>query len=115
MGPKSRTSLARTTKPSSPEAGSVLKQFFGASEVSGDVRRVIGTFNPRTISIRDRLLMRLDPVIAFGLAILRAPIINLRWSIDSKDPIIAAFCEQARQLREHTVRVAVGERRMKFR
>lgn len=110
MGAKKPTKLAgkpaSSPAPASPSSGSVLRQYFGISEVAGDVRRLVGTFNPREISIRDRLLMRLDPVIAFGLAILRAPLINLRWSIESKDPIIAAFCEQA--LRPHYRQLATA-------
>lgn len=101
MGRKrAKTALASRTSPSDkPDLGSALRQYFGSTQLAGDVARTIGTFNPRSVSMRDRLLMRLDPVVAFGSAIIRSPLVNMRWSIESKDSVIAAFCEQ--QLRTH--------------
>ena len=78
-----------------PTTGDILVQIFGQSgdRISASVDRLLGVFNPMSIGVRHRLLMRLDPDISFGLAILRAPIINLQWSIESKDPIIREFVD----------------------
>jgi hypothetical protein len=85
-----------TELPSVGSAAHALVQFYGAeSRIAGDIQKRIGVFNPRLIGTDTRLLMRQDPVIAFGLAILEAPIVNLGWSIESKDPVIKAFCQWA--------------------
>ncbi len=75
-------------------------------EVSGLIRKWIGVFNPARININTRLLMRYDPDVAFGLAIRRAPIVNLRWTVKSKDPLIQAFVES--QLRPRYRQLAKG-------
>lgn len=78
-----------------PTVGSELHQFFGDSKVLGDVKRILGVFNPKEVGTSTRLLMRCDPDVAFGLAILRAPIVNMTWAIESNDPEIKAFIEAA--------------------
>lgn len=78
-----------------PDINTLLAQNTYDGEIPGYVRRVIGTFNPREVTHDLRLLMRLDPDVAFATAIIRAPIINLRWSVESKDPEIAAYVEAA--------------------
>lgn len=90
-----------------PSEGEILVQITGPSRVFGDVRRILGTFNPRAIGLRDRLLMRCDPDVSFGLAFLRFPIINLRWSIDSEDERIAVFCDS--QIRPKYRNLAAGQ------
>jgi len=87
-----------------PSTGDMLTQLAGESKLSGDVRELLGTFNPRYVDVRTRLLMRLDPQVAFALAIRRAPIVNLRWTVEGNDPIIRAFVEQ--QLTKHYARLA---------
>ena len=90
MAPKKSSA---PTKP--PAEGNVLRQFlFGDTTLPGDVRRILGTFNPRAIGMNERLMMRLDPDVAFGLAIVRSPIINRQWSVDG-EPKIAAFVDKA--------------------
>jgi len=76
-----------------PEIGSVLNQFFGESKVSGEIKKLLGVFNPRWVDTNTRLLMRTDPDVAFGLAILRGPIINMNWTVESQDPFIKAFVD----------------------
>lgn len=76
-----------------PEMGSILNQFFGESQISADVKRILGVFNPQYVGINTRLLMRTDPDVAFGLSILRAPIVNMNWAVESNDPIIKAFID----------------------
>lgn len=76
---------------SKPQVGSQTNQLFGSADILGDVQEVLGVFNPRLVGIRDKLLMRQDPDIAFGMAIITAPIMNLEWSIESDDPIIKEF------------------------
>lgn len=88
-----RLSHRPDTESKTPVAGGIMVQMMGASKVAGEVRKLLGVFNPALVGLRTRLLMRNDPDVAFGLAILRAPIINLRWSITSEDDKIAAFVE----------------------
>lgn len=87
-----------TELPNIGSAAHALVQFYGTeSRIVGDIQKTLGVFNPRNVGTDIRLLMRQDPVIAFGLAILEAPIINLSYSIESKDPVIKAFVEWALQ------------------
>jgi hypothetical protein len=82
-----------TSKPGgAPDLGSILRQQrLGA--IHGEISRVLGAYNPRLVGIKDFLLMRQDPDIAFGTGIVRAPIINLPWVFEAKDPEIKAFGE----------------------
>ncbi len=86
---------SRTKTDTPPLTESALVQIIASAgnKLSADVKRIIGNFNPRAVDTRIRLLMRLDPDIGFGLALLRAPILNLQWTIESKDPLIRAFVE----------------------
>jgi len=90
-----------------PPIGSLLNQFFGDSKIMGEAVKLLGVFNPRQVGTRTRLLMRCDPDVAFGLAILRAPIINMNWSVESNDPEIAAFVKAA--LRPVYRKLATGQ------
>jgi hypothetical protein len=90
----------------SPGTGPDLLQHGDEREVSGQIRKWIGIFNPQRININTRLLMRYDPDVAFGLAIRRAPVVNLRWTVESKDPLIKAFVES--QLRPLYRQLAKG-------
>ncbi len=76
-----------------PTEGSQLQQFFGINEVRGEITKLLGTFNPKSVGVDVRLLMRNDPDVAFGLAILKAPIVNLGYSVESEDPKIQAAVE----------------------
>lgn len=100
-GHRRSEALAHATDVNSslPSPGSVMSQFFGQSEVRGEVKKLLGVFNPRAIGVDTRLLMRNDPDVAFGLAILRAPIVNLGYSVEGEDPKINAAVEwQLRQI-----------------
>lgn len=94
MTPGAVLTLAAAAGQFNPGAGADLTTHGDEREVSGLIRKWIGVFNPTRININTRLLMRYDPDVAFGLAIRRAPIVNLRWTVESKDPLIAAFIEQ---------------------
>jgi len=79
-----------------PPGFPALVQFYGTeTRIAGDVQRLIGNFNPRYVGTDIRWMMRLDPDVSFGLALHRAPLVNLEWSIESHDPIIKAFVTQA--------------------
>jgi hypothetical protein len=65
----------------------------GETSIAADIRAILGAFTPRSVGLKERLMMRDDPDVAFGLAILRAPIVNLQWSIESEDEEVAAFAE----------------------
>ena len=79
---------APKTNGTKPKTGVGLRSLQFESKVSSDIRRLLGVFNPQFITTQDRLLMMKDPVIALCIAILRSPIINLRWSIEGDDPLI---------------------------
>ena len=76
-----------------PTEGSRMQQFFGINEVRGEIQKLLGTFNPKLFGVDQRLLMRNDPDVAFGLAILKAPIVNLGYTVVSEDPKIQAAVE----------------------
>ncbi len=87
--------VANPTPSAVPAEGSVLRQYIlGDGFLSGEIKKALGTFNPRMVGTKERLMMRLDPDIAFGLAIVRSPIVNCQWSVESRDPEIAAFVDQ---------------------
>lgn len=94
-----------TTPP--PSTGPGLRQLGrGGTPVSVLVTRRVGMYQPYAVTHKARLLMRDDPDVAFGLAIIRAPLINLHWSVESKDPEIAAFVEHV--LRRQYRRLAMA-------
>lgn len=88
-----------------PETGDILRQAF-ESRLAGDVRRTLGVFNRQQVSIEHRLMMRNDPDVAFGLAILRAPIINLQWAIEGRDEEIKAFVQEV--MKQHYQKLAIA-------
>lgn len=85
-------------------SSALLTQLFGATEVSGQIKEILGTFNPRAIGVNEHILMRLDPDVAFALALQRAPVINMNWTVESNDDEIKTFVEN--QLRRHYRRLA---------
>lgn len=89
-----------------PEIGDALRQLSLYDVIAARTTHYLGAFTPRAVTHRTRLFMRDDPDVAFGLAILRAPIINLRWSIESRDPEIKAFVEHV--LRPRFRQLAMG-------
>jgi hypothetical protein len=83
--------VAPTTQSQPP--GSVLRQFSRTSELAGDGSKIIGYFNPHRVTLKVRKMMLNDPLIAFGIAIHRSAITNLKWSVESRDEEVAAFVE----------------------
>lgn len=86
---RKNASLASTNgekKP--PKVGVGLQQHIGESQVSADIKRLLGVFNPQNVTTDTRLLMMRDPILAFGLGVIRAPIMNLKWGIESEVPLI---------------------------
>lgn len=63
------------------------------SRVISEIRSVLGTFSPRLVGLRERLMMRDDPDVALALTLLRAPLINLPWTMESEDDEAAAYAE----------------------
>ena len=72
------------------------------------VRKVIGVFNPLEVTHRRRVQMRNDPDIAFGTALIRAPIVNLRWSIESRDEEVSAFLDRVLRPRYRQLALAAS-------
>ena len=75
-----------------PKTGSDLKQHF-VSQIYARVVEVIGLFNPKAVTVNQRLLMRNDPDVHFGSAALRAPLINAQYNVESRDDKIKAFVQ----------------------
>lgn len=74
--------------------GPGLRAYLGTTtKIAAEIKSVLGPRDPRLIGLRERLMMRDDPDVAFGLAILRAPIVGLKWSIESEDEEISAFVD----------------------
>lgn len=63
------------------------------SKVAAEMRHVLGAFTPQLVGLKHRLIMRNDPDVAFGLALLRSPIVNLQWTIEGEDDDVVAFVE----------------------
>jgi len=55
----------------------------------------IGQFNPDIIDVTTYELMRKDPQLAAGLAMIKMPLMALPWRIESDNEDIAQFCEYA--------------------
>jgi hypothetical protein len=75
---------------STPGEGDLLQAFRGSHEFPPYVTRIIGEFKPHTITMQRRVMMRVSPDVAFMSALVRAPIVNMRWTVESKDAKIAA-------------------------
>jgi hypothetical protein len=97
MRRKRPVALASNAGPGSagePITESLLRQYlFGETKVSADIADLVGNFNPKYINTKTRLLMREDPVVAFGMAIQESVILNMNWTVESKDPEITAFVD----------------------
>jgi hypothetical protein len=78
--------------------GSVLRQHF-ITQIYARVVDTIGLFNPKAVTINQRLLMRNNADVAFAMAVNRGPLINAQWTISSRDDKIKAFVDQ--QMRKH--------------
>jgi hypothetical protein len=87
--------------------GGFLPQIAGGStKIAAQVRSLLGVFNPAYVGLETRLKMRNDPTVSFALAVLRAPVVNLQWSVQSQDSKIAAFVDQ--ELRRVYFELATG-------
>lgn len=95
FGRRQRLDTLEEEKPNAPKPslGSILKQLSSSTKVQGSVEEYVGVFNPRKIGVETYDLMRCDPDLAFGLAILRAPLINLPYSVECEDATVKAFLE----------------------
>jgi len=87
-----RTQLAAGDDDSDP-SGSELQGHFGAHEFPPYVKTIIGEFKPHAVTMPRRIQMRYSPDVAFMSALVRSPIVNMRWTIESRDPQIAALCD----------------------
>jgi hypothetical protein len=72
--------------------GSVLRQHF-ITQIYAKVVDTIGLFQPKAVTINNRLVMRNDPDVAFGSAVNRGPLINAQWTVQSRDEKIKAFVD----------------------
>ncbi len=86
-------SLAATA--GQPTTGDLLVSGPSGGELSGRISAIIGEFDPHRVTTDRMLQMRNDPAVAFATAMVRAPIINLNWRVDSLDPKIGASVDAA--------------------
>lgn len=93
-------------KPTPPKAGYSLRQLMLPNKLIREVHKVIGVFNPQAVTHARRIQMMDDPTVAFSHAILRAPVVNDNWSIESQDSKIAALVDHA--VREVYHELAMG-------
>jgi hypothetical protein len=84
--------------------GDELQAYTGLHEFPAHVRRIIGEFKPQAVTMQRRIQMRYSPDVAFMSALVRAPIINMRYTIESDDPQLAAEIDA--MLRPHYVTLA---------
>jgi hypothetical protein len=87
--------LAGEPAPAQPQTGDLLMAGPWGGEISGRINEIIGEFDPHRVTTERMLQMRNDPAVAFATALVRAPIINLNWRVDSLDPKIAASVDAA--------------------
>lgn len=87
------TSLAG--EPERPLVGDQLTAGPWGGQLAGRINEIIGEFDPHRVTTERMLQMRNDPAVAFATALVRAPIINLNWRVDSLDPKIAASVDAA--------------------
>lgn len=91
-----------------PSAGDQLHAGPYGGELSGRVEAIIGEFNPHRVTMERMLQMRHDPDVAFGTALVRAPIINMNWRIQSNDPQIAAYVDAVIRPHFRTIATALS-------
>lgn len=70
--------------------GDELLSYLGTHDFPPYVQRIIGEFKPRAVTMQQRVMMRYSPDVAFMSALVRAPIVNMRYAIESDDPKMAA-------------------------
>lgn len=78
-----------------PRTGDQLSVGPIGGEISGAVNEIIGAFDPKRITYDRMLQMRNDADASFGTALVKAPLINMNWRIQSKEDRIAAFVTAA--------------------
>lgn len=82
-------------KPPIASRGHQIRQLTLASKTLREVQKIIGIFNPQVITHDRRIQMLDDPTVAFTQAILRAPVVDDNFSIESEESKIAALVECA--------------------
>jgi len=96
-GGRSATALATDPQlpaaQSGPPPGLILRQFSRTSAYAGDGSEIIGVFNPIRVTLKQRKAMLKDPLVGFGTALHRAAVINLQYTVESRDEEIRAFIE----------------------
>lgn len=91
---------------SRPAPGNALTQQFDLEKTLGQISELLGTFNPRLVGFDTLNCMRQDPDVALGFGLLRAPIINMNWTVESDDPKIKALIDC--QMKQHYRQLATG-------
>ena len=89
-----------------PAPGNALTQQFDLEKTLGQVSELLGVFNPRLVGFDTLNCMRQDPDVALGFGLLRAPIINMNWTVESDDPKIKALVDC--QMKRHYRQLATG-------
>lgn len=94
-------------RPLTKNAGPPLAMLQSRARALGAFRLddMIGKFNPENITLKQRKLMRRDPMIKLGLHYRKVPLINAPRRVECDDPQIKAFVEK--NLERHFTRITV--------
>ncbi len=82
-------------KPQGPKPGYNIRQLTLQTKTLREVEKVIGVFNPTRVTHSRRIQMMDDPTVAFSHAILRAPVVDDNFTVESQDSKVAAFVDYA--------------------
>lgn len=76
-----------------PDRDDELRAHASGNEFPPYVTRIIGEYKPHAVTMQRRIMMRYSPDVAFMSALVRSPIVNMRWTIESRDPQLAAMVD----------------------
>jgi hypothetical protein len=88
-----RIQLAADGDRPTPESDMELQAHYGSHEFPPYVTKIIGEFKPHSVGITRKIMMRYSPDVDFMSALVRSPIVNMRWTIESRDPQLAALVD----------------------
>lgn len=89
--------------PDTPEAGDQLDAGPIGGEISGRISYLIGDYDPHCLTYDRMKQMRNDADVAFGIAMVRAPIINRTLTVEGEDAEVVAYASSQLQLHGRTL------------
>jgi hypothetical protein len=86
-----------------PEAGDQLQAGPIGGELTGRICELIGDYDPHRVTYGRMLQMRYDADIAFGISMVRAPILNRTLTVEGDDTEVVAFAQAQLQMHARTM------------